>query len=215
MDEQKGSQCKAYIKMKLATSELDNLNKKIKEKDVLASREPLTGLLNRTALLKVASDFMDIASKKKQKVGAIFIDIDYFKECNDTYGHTKGDEIIKLVADICKKEENENIRFARYGGDEFFGITHGLKDEAVIEIAKRICDIIRQKAIPNEHSPYKQITLSVGVINVNVKENTETIIDMVKFSDKAMYHAKNDGKNTIYLLDHQDGNEFIFTKIGY
>ena len=213
MKEQKGSQCKAYIKMKLADMELNRINKKMKEQEFLASREPLTGLLNRSALLDISTEFIAQAYKRKQKVGAIFVDIDYFKECNDTYGHTRGDEIIKLVADICKKEESDNIRFARYGGDEFFGITRGLKDEDVLAIAKRICSSINSKAIPNEHSPYKLLTISVGVINVPVNDNTKTIIDMVKFADKAMYHAKNDGKNTIYQLDQHVGNDFLFKKI--
>ena len=199
--------------MKLADLELNKLNRQIKEKDYLVSREPLTGLLNRSALLTVASDFIDKASKRKHKVGAIFVDIDFFKECNDTYGHAKGDEIIKLVAEICKKQESSNVRFARYGGDEFFGIAHGLKDEDVISIAKNIAESIRLNNIPNENSPYKLLTLSIGVINVGIEENTKTIIDMIKFADKAMYHAKNDGKNTIYLLNYNIDSELLFEKI--
>ena len=211
--EQKGAQCKAYNKMKLADLELNKLNRKIKEKDYLVSREPLTGLLNRSALLTVATDFIDKASKRKQKVGAIFVDIDFFKECNDTYGHARGDEIIKLVADICKKQESNQVRFARYGGDEFFGITHGLKDEEVVKIAKNISESIHLNNIPNENSPYKLLTLSIGIINVGIEENTKTIIDMIKFADKAMYHAKNDGKNTIYLLNYNINSELSFEKI--
>ena len=211
--EQKGAQCRAYNKMKLADLELNKLNRQIKEKDYLVSREPLTGLLNRSALLTVASDFIDKASKRKHKVGAIFVDIDFFKECNDTYGHAKGDEIIKLVAEICKKQESSNVRFARYGGDEFFGIAHGLKDEDVISIAKNIAESMRLNNIPNKNSPYKLLTLSIGVINVGIEENTKTIIDMIKFADKAMYHAKNDGKNTIYLMNYNVDSELLFKKI--
>ena len=187
----------------------------MKEKELLASKEPLTGLLSRSALLDVSTEYINLAYKKKQKIGAIFVDIDFFKECNDTYGHTRGDEIIKLVAEICRQEEGSNIRFARYGGDEFFGITHGLQDNQVLDIAKRICSNINSRAIPNEHSPYKVLTLSVGVINVSVKDNTKTIIDMVKYADKAMYHAKNDGKNAIYRLDYGVDNDFLFKKIEY
>ena len=218
MEEQKGAQCKAYTKMKLADQELKKMNKKMKEKERLASHESLTGLLNRSGLLDVSSDFISIAFKRKQKVGAIFVDIDFFKEVNDTYGHARGDELIRFVADVCKSEEKDNVRFARYGGDEFFGITYGLKDQEVIDIAKHISDKIRSSAIPNENTPYHLLTLSVGVINVSIKENTKTIIDMVKFADKAMYHAKNDGKNMIYLIDDiEDKNEngFSFIKIDF
>ena len=80
-------------------------------------------------------------------------------------------------------------------------------------VIERISNTIRNEAIPNENSPYKFLTLSIGVINVNVKENTKTIIDLVKIADKAMYHAKNDGKNTIYLLDYNVDNDLDFIKV--
>ena len=146
--------------------------------------------------------------QKKQKVGAIFIDIDYFKECNDTYGHTKGDEIIKKVANACKKEEKSNICFARYGGDEFFGITRGLNDDEVVDIAKRICSRIREENIPNEKSPCgNKLTLSAGVVNVAITDHTDTIIEIANYADKAVYHAKNSGKNAIYLLEYGKSNK--------
>ena len=120
-----------------------------------------------------------------------------------------GDEIIREVARACKAEETAFIRFARYGGDEFFGITRGLADDAVAEIARRICRRIRALDIPNEKSPNGQrITLSAGVVNVAITERTDTIIDVAKYADKALYHAKNAGKDAIYLLDREGVDEF-------
>ena len=141
--------------------------------------------------------------KKRQKVGAIFIDIDCFKECNDTYGHAKGDEIIKEVASACRRQENKNIRFARYGGDEFFGITRGLSDDEVCDIARRICISIRNAAIPNEKNPNGGIlTLSAGVVNVPITDRTDTILEIANYADKAVYYAKNAGRNAVYQLVH-------------
>ena len=203
MDEFRKIQLNVNKKMRDADKEIFKLNKKIEESEELATKEPLTKLLNRSTLLKIASDFIDTAARKKEKVGAIFIDIDFFKECNDTYGHVQGDEILKEVANACRKEETAAVRFARYGGDEFFGITHGLDDKAVAEIACRICARIRKADIPNEKNPNgHRVTLSAGVVNVAITEHTDTIIEIANYADKAVYYAKNAGKDRIYFLDH-------------
>lgn len=213
-------QLNVHNKMKVADGEVLKLNRKIEESEERATKEPLTKLLNRATLLRVASDFIDIAARKKEKVGAIFIDIDFFKECNDTYGHVKGDEILKEVAGACQREETPFIRFARYGGDEFFGITHGLDDKEVTDIASRICERIRKADIPNEKNPNgHRVTLSVGVANVRISGQTDTIIEIANYADKAVYYSKNAGKNCIHLLDHgrkdAEGNQARFIKIDF
>ena len=196
-------------------AEIQKLKRKLSKTEELAYLDPLSKLLNRSALLRVASDFIDAASKKKEKIGAIFIDIDFFKQCNDIYGHAKGDEIICDVAKACKKEETQVIRFARYGGDELFGITRGLSDEEVLQIAKRICERIRKADIPNVGNPNgKRVTLSVGVANVPITGHVDTIIEIANYADKALYYAKNTGKNRICVIDHdrkdENGNEALF-----
>lgn len=201
MEELTGVQARIYKGMKHVDLEITKLRKDMRKTEELYSQEPMTKLLNRAALLKISSEFIETAKKKRQKIGVIFIDIDCFKECNDTYGHAKGDEIIKLVAGACKDEESSNIRFARYGGDEFFGITHGLTDDEITEIARRICRRIRKENIPNEKNPNGGIiTLSVGLVNVGITANTDTIIGIANYADKAVYHAKDAGRNTIFFI---------------
>ena len=208
------SQLSVHKKMQAANNEMQKLKMMLKKNDEINSLEPLTNLLNRSALLRVSSEFIERALKKKKKVGAIFIDIDFFKECNDTYGHSVGDEIIKKVADACKVEEKSNIQFARYGGDEFFGITMGLEDEEVNEIARRICQRIKEEAIPNAKNPNGHIiTLSVGVANVAVTSQTDTIIEIANYADKAVYHAKGAGKNKIYMLKYSvDDSKYQYSR---
>lgn len=218
-EELKAMQLNVYKKIEDAELEVQKLNVKMRKSEQLMLLEPMTKLLNRSGLLKVALDFFDVAQRKNQKVGAIFVDIDFFKECNDTYGHAKGDEIIKIVADTCRKEEKDNIKFARYGGDEFFGVAHGLKDDDLIDIARNICRNIKKLNIPNKKNPNGHIiTLSVGLINIGISENISTIIDIINYSDKAMYYAKNTGKNGIYLLKYnKDSNTKTanYTKISF
>lgn len=206
--ETKAMQLTILKKIKEANREISKLTKSVRASAETASKDPLSGLLNRSALLTTASEFMSSAAKKKEKVGAVFIDIDMFKECNDTYGHAKGDEVIKLVANACLEEESAQVRFARYGGDEFFGMTHGLTTDRVISIARSIAKKIESADVPNEKSPYGRITLSIGLINVRVAPTTNTIIDVVNCADKALYHAKESGRNAIFMFDfeHLDEN---------
>ncbi|MBO4384609.1 MAG: GGDEF domain-containing protein [Clostridia bacterium] len=201
-EEMKAIQLNIHRKITEADREIKGLNRKIRASEESAMRDPLTRLLNRSALLSTTTEFIEIAEKNSEKIGGIFIDIDFFKQCNDTYGHAVGDEIIKEVARRCAAEESAHIKFARYGGDEFFGIMHGLKDDQVIAIAQRICRTISREQIPNANSPgEKHVTLSVGVINTRVAERSNTIIDIVNYADKALYHAKRTGKDAIYLFD--------------
>ena len=206
MRELREMQMKLHNTTRSAEAEIRKLKRKMRENEDLVSRDPLSKLLNRSALLRVSSEFIESAAKKRQKVGVIFIDIDCFKECNDTYGHAKGDEIIRQVADVCRKRETKNVRFARYGGDEFFGITRGLTDGEVCDIARIICKDIRIADIPNEKNPNGgRLTLSAGVINVTITDKTDTILEIANYADKALYYAKNAGRNAIYELVHSDG----------
>ena len=219
-DELKQIQLNLHKSMKEADSSISRLNRMIAESEGRARLDPLTSLMNRSEMIRVGGEFIEAAAKKKLKVGAIFIDIDRFKECNDTYGHAKGDEIIKEVAGVCRKEETDNIRFARYGGDEFLGMTLGLDDIAVADIARRICRKIREADIPNIKNPDgHRVTLSVGIVNVPVTGRTDTIIQIANYADKAVYHAKRAGKNRIHMLDHEhagnDGKEAAFIGIDF
>lgn len=207
LDELKQAQLNLHKILKDADSEISKLNKKVIETEDRANKDPMTKLLNRSAMLKIGGEFIEKAAKNKEKIGAIFIDIDFFKECNDTYGHAKGDEIIKEVARACQKEESERVCFARYGGDEFLGLTCGLEDGAVTEIARKICSRIRKADIPNKKNPNgHRVTLSVGIVNVAVTKKTDTIIQIANYADKAVYYSKNSGKDCIHLLDYGHKN---------
>ena len=208
MKEEKRVQLNLHKRNRESAREIRKLNSTILEKEISLGREPLTGLMNRLALIRISNEFMETACMRKEKIGAIFIDIDHFKEYNDTYGHLEGDQIIRRVAAACQKEESDRIRFARYGGDEFFGITRGLKDSEVAGIAQRVYAAIREENIPHAKNPAGQrVTLSIGVVNVSVKKHTDTILEIANYADKAVYHAKNSGKNAVYMLNHDQRDE--------
>ena len=216
--ETRDTQLEVMKRIKSADAEIQKLKKQMQKNDEMVSLEPMTKLLNRSALLRVSAEFIESAAKKMQKVGAIFIDIDYFKECNDTYGHARGDEIIRLVAQACRKVESKRVRFARYGGDEFFGITRGLTDEEVCDIACRIAKTIQDANLPHVNNPNGgRVTLSVGVANMALTDRTNTILDIANNADKALYYAKSAGKNAIYqqIADGDNGLGVSYVKIEF
>ena len=213
------TQLKQILRKKAADAEIMKMKKEIQKNNAAISLEPMTGLLNRSALLRVSSKFIEGAAEKKQKVGAVFIDIDFFKECNDTYGHSRGDEIILEVARACRKEETKDVRFARYGGDEFFGITRKLSDDEVCDIARRIAGNIRKAGLPHSNNPNGgRITLSIGVVNTAITDKMNTILDIANNADKALYYAKSSGKNAIFRQvcnTDANGNNVSYIKIDF
>lgn len=217
--EARKTQLKQITRKKAADAEIRKLRREMQKNDAAISLEPMTGLLNRSALLKVSSEFIEDAAEKKQKIGAIFIDIDFFKECNDTYGHSKGDEVIREVARACRNEETKNVRFARYGGDEFFGITRRLSDDKVCDVARRIAGSIRRADIPHVNNPNGgRITLSIGIVNMEITDKMNTILDIANNADKALYYAKSSGKNAIYQQVYNpgaNGNNVSYIRIDF
>ena len=147
-------------------------------------------------------------------LGGIFLDIDYFKEYNDTYGHAEGDEAIKFIARVCIGEENPKVRFFRYGGDEYFGITLGLADEELQLLALRISDTIRGSNIAHIKNPNGQrLTVSIGIANVDMTCSDETILDLIKYADKALYHAKDRGKDDVFAYHDLPNSEHEYLRV--
>ena len=197
--EMKEAQLSVEKQTEAMNREVQRIRRQVKEQEKLIEREPLTKLLNRNALPRVMGEFMETATEKHKKIGAIFIDIDYFKEFNDTYGHTKGDAVIRTVSKLCLKEECARIKFARYGGDEFFGVILGHTDEQIAELARRIYAGVKKAKITHaQNLATGHVTLSIGLVNINMTNEINTLLDIVNYADKALYHAKNNGRNCIY-----------------
>lgn len=199
MNEDNVMQYESQRNAEAATREITKLMRKVRDSEEKAERDALTGLLNRSALVNIAEEFLRDARNNGKKLGGIFLDIDYFKEYNDTYGHAEGDLAIKYIADVCKGEESSQMKFFRYGGDEFFGIVLGWEDKDLEAAALRISEAIRASGIAHVKNPNGQrLTVSIGIVNVDMKGSDETILDIIKYADKALYHAKDRGKDDVF-----------------
>ena len=172
---------------------------RIRESQRKAERDPLTGLMNRSALIRITTEFLQEAKAHGKALGGIFLDIDYFKEYNDAYGHAAGDEVLKLIARLCLEEETRSVRFFRYGGDEYFGVVLGLTDPALERLALRIIEKLRASGCVHAGNPQgDRLTISMGIVNVSMKDGDDSILDIVQHADAALYQAKNQGKDGVF-----------------
>lgn len=166
----------------------------------LALHDPLTGLPNRTYFSQCLTIEMDKAKKTKQFLSVLVLDIDRFKEINDTYGHDIGDEVLKEFAKRVKSALRKNDILARIGGDEFVILLPNLTEEKnVSEIAERIQQCLREEwLIANEKI---QITTSIGISFYNEYDLEEKTL--FKNADLALYQAKKKGRNNYQIYHDQ------------
>lgn len=218
--ETKKAQLEILEKTENLNRSVEQLQRDVEKQRSLSDRDSLTKLLNRSSMSNVLERYMLRAKEKGTNIGCIFIDVDFFKEYNDTYGHVKGDECLKKISEVCLEAEKgrEHIHFARYGGDEFFGMLSGYTDEQVQEIAREIACGVRKLGIIHGHQRVRgQVTVSIGVMNL-APDEVSSILDLVTFSDKALYHSKGNGKDCIYMFDQKvfkETEEFEYNRIEY
>lgn len=170
--------------------------KKIKNLHNKNFTDALTNIYNRKYL-----DYL-ITTPLKEPLSAVIvmIDIDFFKNYNDFYGHLKGDEVIKNVADILKKSIRKNDALIRYGGEEFLIILKNANIDVFKEVYNRISKNLYDKNITHEKSTVSdRITLSVGV-TFEYFEKSLNLKNGIKKADDALYISKRNGRNRFTSL---------------
>jgi diguanylate cyclase (GGDEF)-like protein len=161
----------------------------------------LTGVMNRRAFEEILNSSIEYCKRYGTHLTILFIDIDGLKTYNDTYGHVAGDERIKAVAELLKKQKRITDHVARYGGDEFAIIATNTDLKSTKELAERIqktAELSTPFSITT-HCPQPGFTLSMGMASYPV--NGKEAIDLLKAADKALYKAKRAGKNQIMCPD--------------
>lgn len=175
-------------------------------------KDALTGLLNRSMLTVIMETYMQRAKEQGNTLGCIFMDVDYFKEYNDTYGHLKGDDCLRKIGRICLdvEEKNKHIHFIRYGGDEIFCMTSGYTDQELLDVAKEVSENLKKERILHEHPNAKgYVSLSIGVVNINLEKDSD-VLEVMNYSDRALYHSKGMGRGRISVFDsiaHRRGDK--------
>gem|GEM_PF-1521892 len=164
----------------------------------LSHRDYLTNLYNRRYFNELAQDFIKTAKRDHGQVGVIMLDIDRFKNINDTYGHTMGDKVIQLLASLLNKHTRKNDIVSRFGGEEFAVLLPFTDKDEVAKIAEKLRIIVENADVELASDKYIKFTISLGVDCVNF-ENDHDISESLDRVDKALYRAKAKGRNRVVI----------------
>jgi len=164
-----------------------------------ARTDMLSGLYNRRYFYEASQKSFYTAMRYKQELSLLMIDIDLFKNINDTFGHIFGDKIIRIIANIIKKSVRVSDTVARYGGEEYIVLLPQSDKEDASKLAQRIRIEVEQENISTDISKNSNVTISVGVAQLD-KENDIEIEQTIQRCDKALYQAKESGRNQVCVL---------------
>lgn len=170
--------------------------------------DPLTGVNNRRFFDQRLVEEVTSVIRANAEISCLFIDIDYFKNINDTYGHQAGDDILKKVAQIIRELVRSTDVVARYGGEEFTVLLSHKGKQKAGEIAERIRETIEQRIFPVPQHGDIRVTTSIGINSLNTTEHDGDVNDIatlfVERADRALYQAKSNGRNRIEFFCDDD-----------
>jgi len=188
----------AILREKNAMEEkIRQLNKRLEEQitalEKLAREDSLTGVANRRYFYEKGDILLEESKKKNTSLFIVVMDIDVFKQINDTYGHIVGDHVIKLTADTLNTVTDEQSFLGRVGGDEFMLFFQDQPLSAVLEKMEEV-----QQSINQEHTikgKSLHFTVSMGI--TQLQQEDQTLDDMIHRADQNLYKAKKSGRNRI------------------
>ncbi|WP_158969291.1 sensor domain-containing diguanylate cyclase [Paraglaciecola sp. L3A3] len=181
-------------------SELIQTKNKLEEQSqelfLMATTDPLTGLLNRRELLVQADRLSHLVARYSSTYALLTIDVDFFKHVNDTYGHQAGDKVLVNLANILTEGRRTNDLIARVGGEEFVMVLPHMDEKNAFIFAEKLRKKVQSQSVDNLH-----ITVSIGLV-VSQKDINKQFDLLLNLSDKALYDAKNSGRNKTAVATH-------------
>jgi diguanylate cyclase (GGDEF)-like protein len=176
---------------------IERLNIKL---EMLSRTDSLTGLYNRRYFDEMIDKEWNRCLRSKLALSCILIDVDYFKNYNDSYGHQNGDDCLRTVSDLmgdCFKRAGDFV--ARYGGEEFVVVMTDITVDESKKSVFRFQDSLHKLKVAHQSSPISDyVTVSAGLINM-VPTNDTTVEDFIKKADLALYMAKEKGRNQLII----------------
>ena len=165
----------------------------------LAITDDLTGLFNSRYFFQTSEKEINKAKKNSAPISFIFLDLDYFKNVNDIYGHQIGGQIIKEVGQVLKNSVSSKYIIARYGGDEYIMILPKTSCEEAFQIAEKLRNKIKKWEFLKDQNLNIRLTASFGIATYPV--HAKTVYDLVQLADKAMYVIKNRLRDGVCIAD--------------
>lgn len=171
---------------------LEDVNQSIDSLYEIATRDEKTGLYNH-AFFKSVFEMEFEEARRGKPLSLLIIDIDYFKKINDKYGHFTGDKILRKLAEILTNQTRKSDVVARFGGEEFIILLPGTP----ILKAHKVAERIRKAVESNKELKKYKVTISGGLTGYKKKDTNKK---MKERADKALYKAKEGGRNDIEIL---------------
>ena len=190
----------------------DGLRKVMRDKESSLMKEALTdsltGIANRRCFDLELARHLEHAQGSPSGLALILVDIDFFKNFNDRYGHQTGDQILKQVAHVFQRVIRSNDLLARYGGEEFAVVLPEITQTDALAIAERMRALIEQNRF-DHHGLIHRLTVSIGIAEALPNESAKAFCERV---DAALYSSKESGRNSVHF---HDGTECISHGLGF
>ncbi len=160
----------------------------------LAIKDGLTGLYMRRYFIEKLDEEIRRVKQLNNTFSFLMIDIDHFKECNDTYGHLFGDKVLRVLGEFLKENLRDVDIIGRYGGEEFAVILPNTNYNGATFVAERLRSNFEKLVIKVNENEGRKITLSIGGIEY---KNDMKLMEVINRADKALYHSKETGRNKV------------------
>jgi len=168
-----------------------------------AHTDPLTGLFNLRQLWKVLDREIERSRRYSRSCSLAMIDIDFFKQFNDSYGHLQGDEVLKQAAQIFREHIRNSDIVARYGGEEFVVIMPETGKELALLVGEKLRKAFADYLFPIPESAIaERLTISIGV--ATFAQDGDSSREIVDMADRALYRAKEGGRNRVVAWEKQE-----------
>ncbi len=171
-----------------------------------ANTDALTGISSRRIIIEELERRVPEAQRYNLPLTVLLMDIDHFKQINDSYGHLKGDRVLKLISQKCKEIIRGIDLLGRYGGEEFLTICPNTSTADAAVLAERIRAMVENLSTFGEGS-HGDLTISIGVASLSNKEMSAQ--QLIHLADRALYVAKREGRNKVVIYDETKHKETL------
>lgn len=162
-----------------------------------AERDELTGLHNRSWMNEVFPRQLELSHRIGQQVAMMMIDADHFKQINDVHGHQVGDQALQHLADIIANNLRETDLLVRFGGEELVVLMPGTTASKAQVVAERVRSLVEITPLTTEQGQQLPMSISLGL---SLWREGETVKNLIERADRAMYAAKQEGRNRVHLI---------------